>query len=130
MFLTFQLTEIQLFTLMTHEDASVNTELAESSRQIAEAAKRDSSSMKTVAIMTMAFLPGTFIAALFAIPSLDWQGENVITKQFWVYWAFTIPATALVFLIWLLLDNRTAILRVIWHEGGKEKRTGSPATKL
>ncbi|KAI1339686.1 hypothetical protein F5Y15DRAFT_415606 [Xylariaceae sp. FL0016] len=100
-----------LYALMTHEDASVNTELAESSRHIAEAAKRDSSSMKTVAIMTMAFLPGTFIAALFAVPSLNWDSNSVVQSNFWVYWAFTLPATALVFLIWLVLDNRTSIVQ-------------------
>ncbi|KAI3318927.1 hypothetical protein HD806DRAFT_548783 [Xylariaceae sp. AK1471] len=43
--------------MMTQEDASVNRELAEPNRQIAEVSKRDSSLMKTVAIMTMAFLP-------------------------------------------------------------------------
>ncbi|KAH9905969.1 hypothetical protein F4778DRAFT_688308 [Xylariomycetidae sp. FL2044] len=111
-----------LFALMTHEDASVNTELAASSRKIAEAAKRDSSSMKTVAIMTMAFLPGTFIAALFAVPSLDWDSDNtVVTRYFWVYWAFTLPATALVFLLWLLLDNRTFLLGKLRGKTTNEK---------
>ncbi|KAI1326262.1 hypothetical protein F5Y16DRAFT_237259 [Xylariaceae sp. FL0255] len=102
-----------LLALMTHEDAAVNTELAESSRVIAEASKADSSSMKTVAILTMAFLPGTFIAALFAVPSLDWSSGTVITGHFWIYWAFTLPATALIFILWLLLDNRTALLNSI-----------------
>lgn len=56
--------------------------------------------MKTMAVMAMAFLPGTFLAALFAIPSLEWTGDpwtGVIRPNHWVYWAFTLPATALVF---------------------------------
>jgi phosphatidylglycerophosphate synthase len=60
----------------------------------------DSTSMKTIATMTMAFLPATFIAALFAIPSLQWDKPSVIGSRFWVYWAFTIPTTILVFVIW------------------------------
>ncbi|KAI1385579.1 glycoside hydrolase family 31 protein [Hypoxylon trugodes] len=98
-----------LFTLLTHEDSATHAELADASRRIAEASKRDSSSMKTVAVMTMAFLPATFIAALFSVPSLDWQATNgpVIQNNFWVYWAFTLPATAIVFGLWVLLDNRT-----------------------
>ncbi|KAI0470024.1 hypothetical protein GGR56DRAFT_154543 [Xylariaceae sp. FL0804] len=114
-----------LYALMTHEDAATGVELAESSRVLAEAAKRDSSSMKTVAIVTMAFLPGTFIAALFAIPSLNWNSSNVVTGHFWVYWAFTLPATALIFLVWLLLDNRTKLLAMIEARRAPGKRTVS-----
>ncbi|KAI2627850.1 hypothetical protein GGR54DRAFT_636973 [Hypoxylon sp. NC1633] len=104
-----------LFALLTHEDSATNLELASASRRIAEAAKRDSSSMRAVAVVTMAFLPATFIAALFSVPSLDWRaGANgddqqpVIGPRFWVYWAFTLPATAVVFALWLLLDGRGA----------------------
>ncbi|KAL7619684.1 hypothetical protein AAE478_010226 [Parahypoxylon ruwenzoriense] len=98
-----------LFALLTHEDSATHAELADASRRIAEAAQRDSSSMKTVAIMTMAFLPATFFAALFALPSLDWHAEGaaVVQRNFWVYWAFALPATALVFGLWFLLDNKT-----------------------
>lgn len=50
--------------------------------------------------MTMAFLLATFFAALFAIPSLQWQDGQVISNRFWIYWAFTIPSTILVLIIW------------------------------
>jgi hypothetical protein len=46
----------------------------------------------------MAFLPATFFAALFAVPLLKWDEGNVIQKRFWVYWAFTLPTTAAVFI--------------------------------
>ena len=104
-----------LLAMLTHEDATINLELADSNRRIAEAAQRDSSAMKTIAIMTMAFLPATFLAAVFAIPSLDWDsddGGDVVKGNHWVYWAFALPFTSLVFIVWLLLDNRTAILDI------------------
>lgn len=107
------LTRAQLFALLTHEDAATSAELADASRALAAAARRDSSAMKTMAVMTMAFLPGTFLAALFAVPSLDWTSDprhGVIQPNHWVYWAFTLPATVLVFLVWLILDNRRALL--------------------
>ncbi|KAI1417220.1 hypothetical protein F5Y13DRAFT_177135 [Hypoxylon sp. FL1857] len=88
-----------LFAFLTHEDAAANASLA-------AASKRDASSMKTIAIMTMAFLPATFFAALFAVPSLRWEESDVVQSKFWVYWAFTLPATALVFCIWLTVTNR------------------------
>jgi hypothetical protein len=61
--------------------------------------------MKTVAVMTMAFLPATFFAALFALPSLKWDQAPVIQDRFWVYWAFTLPCTAMVFIVWLLITQ-------------------------
>jgi Mg2+ and Co2+ transporter CorA len=67
---------------------------------------RDSSSMKVIAIMTMIFLPGTFLAALFAVPSLDWKADTVVQDNFWVYWAFTIPFTIFVLVSWGLLTNQ------------------------
>ncbi|VUC31918.1 unnamed protein product [Clonostachys rosea] len=94
-----------LFTLLTHVDARAGISLA-------SAAKRDSSSMKTVAIMTMAFLPATFFAALFAMPLLEWDGSHMIQKGFWVYWACTIPVTLLVFGLWLGITERK------WTFGG------------
>lgn len=108
----------QLFALLTHEDAATGVKLAASSTRIAEDTKRDSSSMKTVAVMTMAFLPGTFVAALLALPSFDW---GPAAGQFWVYWAVTIPSTILVFLIWGLLTNGRWV---------KERLAGSSTGKV
>ena len=62
--------------------------------------------MKTIAIMTMVFLPGTFFAALFAMPTLKWDTHKVIQSRFWIYWVFTLVTTALIFIIWLLITYR------------------------
>lgn len=56
-FPSFYSDRLQLFGLLTHEDAIANIELANASEQLAQAMKKDSSAMKTVSIMTMAFLP-------------------------------------------------------------------------
>lgn len=77
--------------------------------------------MKTIAVMTMVFLPGTFLAALFAVPSLDWSGPKVITSNFWVYWAFTIPSTLVVLLDWTILSLDRPISRLIGNETPSHK---------
>ncbi|KAI0376606.1 hypothetical protein F5Y04DRAFT_265921 [Hypomontagnella monticulosa] len=92
--------------LIRREDARVGHQLADASKKLAEATKKDSSDMKVIAIMTMAFLPATFFAALFDIPTLAWDQPNVITQNFWVYWAFTLPTTLLVFVLWDILNER------------------------
>ncbi|KAF2968188.1 hypothetical protein GQX73_g5365 [Xylaria multiplex] len=88
---------LKIAVLCAQEEARVNREMAAASREIAEAAKQDTASMKTIAVMTMAFLPGTFFVALFSMPSLHWDQTYVITDRFWVYWVFTLPVTAFVF---------------------------------
>ncbi|ETS79640.1 hypothetical protein PFICI_09493 [Pestalotiopsis fici W106-1] len=112
-----------LFALLTHRDAETSVQQAEASHEIAKAAKRDSSDMKTIAIMTMAFLPATFLAALFAIPSLDWQSDDVIQSNHWVYWAFTIPATILVFFLWYLLNQRDFLRCLKSHKDNMDGRS-------
>ncbi|KAI1150268.1 hypothetical protein F4825DRAFT_20584 [Nemania diffusa] len=94
-----------VYALMTHEDARINISLAKASKELAEAAKKDSSSMKSIAVMTMLFLPGTYFAALWAVPSLKWGQPNVIQSDFWWYWAFTGPSTLLVFAVWFGLHK-------------------------
>lgn len=71
--------------------------------------------MRTIDIMTMAFLPGTFLAALFAMPSLDRSGPKVITSNFWVHWAFTIPFTLVVFIAWRVLSLDRPLSDIIAH---------------
>ena len=79
--------------------------------------------MKTIAVLTMAFLPGTFVAvsrvgndidgasnadycslqAFFAMPLFNWDapaGASVLLDRFRIYWAVTLPLTATLFLLW------------------------------
>ncbi len=88
---------------IAQKDSLVGIQLAKDSRTLAIESKRDSSSMKTIAAVTMAFLPCTFVASFFAIPMFDWTkpaGHNVNTQTFWIYWVVTIPLTLTTFIIW------------------------------
>ncbi|KAK0648501.1 hypothetical protein B0T16DRAFT_116257 [Cercophora newfieldiana] len=91
-----------LFAFLTHEDSNINIEIANASKALAEATRRDGSSMKTIAVLTMAFLPATFFAALFSVPSLGWTDSD----KFALYWACTIPVTLATFLLWAGLTQR------------------------
>ncbi len=101
---------------MTHEDANINIEVANASRDLAEAAKRDASSMKTVAVLTMAFLPATFFAALFSMPSMSWDDPDKLG----LYFAFTLPVTLVIFGIWAGVTQRKVIKEVLLGLGRRE----------
>jgi hypothetical protein len=60
--------------------------------------------MKSIALLTMVVLPGTFISTLFAIPLFNWDAESwrdVPKPRFWFYWALTAPLTILTVAAWL-----------------------------
>ncbi|KAF2230834.1 hypothetical protein EV356DRAFT_579711 [Viridothelium virens] len=110
-----------LFNLITQRDATANIELAKDSRTIALASQHDSDSMKTIAIMTMVFLPGTFFATFFSSPWFQWNSSPVIQSQFWTFWAFTIPVTALVFALWFGITKRQTIRRQVENRRQRAK---------
>ncbi|KAJ2903657.1 hypothetical protein MKZ38_009496 [Zalerion maritima] len=84
-----------IYNHLAHRANEINVGLAESSRIIAIDAKRDSSSMKSIAILTMIFLPGTYIATLFATPGIQELGPTMA-----VYWLVTIPITGFTLFFW------------------------------
>lgn len=70
--------------------------------------------MKTIAIMTMIFLPPTFFASLFAVPTLKWDEKTVMQPKFKFYWAFSVPCTVLVLVMWDFMSSEKNIFAKIW----------------
>ena len=79
--------------------------IAEDSHFLAKESTKDSKSMMTISVVTMVFLPGTFIAALFAMPIFQWDAsetKKVVNSRIWIYWAVTVPLTLAVLGTWTL----------------------------
>ncbi|MCJ1478524.1 hypothetical protein MMC13_007204 [Lambiella insularis] len=90
----FQLSTI--YNLIARQDSAY-------ARSIARASKRDSTSMKTIAVLTTSFLPATWVSAFFSMPLFNWSAESsndVLAPRFWVYWALTLPLTIVVMALW------------------------------
>ncbi|KAF2998830.1 hypothetical protein E8E13_002480 [Curvularia kusanoi] len=72
--------------------------------EISAATKSDSKAMKTVALVTMVFLPATFTSAVFSMSFFNFSPETgnwTVSREFWVYWVVAIPLTGLTLLFWL-----------------------------
>ncbi|KAI1647966.1 uncharacterized protein F4817DRAFT_315209 [Daldinia loculata] len=107
----------QISRKMMRQDTMASIKLSGASIELAKMATFDSSSMKVIAAMTMIFLPGMFFASLFSVPLLHWdQEEGVVGDNFWVYWAFTIPSTVLIVILWLVITQRKR-MRGLYHVG-------------
>ena len=79
--------------------------------------QRDSESMKTIAAVTMVFLPGTFVATFFSMGFFHFgSGDDLyltVAPQWWLYVAVTLPLTIAVLTFWRfrgLLE--TAVARI------------------
>lgn len=78
-----------VFSLANQENSRANVKIAVTSGIIARETQRDNSSMMTIATMTMLFLPGAFVAAVFQV-----------SNNLWKFFAITIPATILVLFVY------------------------------
>ncbi|KAI4104313.1 MAG: hypothetical protein LQ339_003932 [Xanthoria mediterranea] len=94
------------FSMGSQLDSRTNLEIANLTSKIARDAQRDSSSMITIAAVTMVFLPGTFISAVFSMAffnaGTDENGKATleVSPLVWYFPAVTVPLTILVFGVW------------------------------
>lgn len=89
---------------------------AKSSKEIAEATMRNSSAMKSIAVLTMVFLPATAVAvshpttsfynhtntpqSILDTPFFSFTtSSHLITTSFWIFWAISIPVILTVLLL-------------------------------
>lgn len=97
-----------LYNLITGHDSGINLRIASETAKVAHEAKKDSTSMKIIAGVTMIYLPATFVCSLFgtnfvALDTNTSEPTFVVSKLWWVYIAFVVPLTAATimgFLIW------------------------------
>jgi hypothetical protein len=129
-----------ILSLFSQEDQSIGIDIAKASKSIAIESKRDSSSMKTLAVVTMVFLPGTFIATFFAMPLFDWHAPygQIVDKRIWIYFLVTIPLTiftSAVWWVWFTLKTKREqrenedILGDTGSKGGIDMEPGEAAAR-
>lgn len=98
---------------LVEEEIKLSRQIAEDLKQIADSTKSDSEAMKTIADLTLIFLPGTFICAVFSTSVFDlqnWHGAvanpPVVSPGWWV-----------LFLSCALATIATLGTRFLWHQG-------------
>lgn len=104
---------LQIYNLLANRDSKVNLEIASESKTISQRsaviafeARQDGAAMMTIAVLTMAFLPATFVSSilgsnLFALED-DAAGKRIFVASglWWIYLASAIPLTLFTFSAW------------------------------
>lgn len=96
--------------LIQQGNERMNLEIARETHRIAEATLSESASMKTIAVLTMVFLPGTAVASFFSMGFFNWSGDggSGLTSQWlWIFFVVAVPMSAMVLLIWWVWTRRT-----------------------
>ncbi|KAI0412426.1 hypothetical protein F5X98DRAFT_354893 [Xylaria grammica] len=91
--------EIQLaFNTVAQYDASTSV-------KIGLATQSDSVTMKSIAFVTLTFLPPTFVSAIFSMSFFDYSADSgwALSDKFWLYWVFAVPTTLLTAIAWYFL---------------------------
>jgi len=104
--------------------AAESTQIAKKSASIAYETRRDSAAMKTIAILTMLYLPATFVCSLFGTNffALSTNGRGipvfVVSDLWWMYPATAIPLTLLNLVVWR-----------VWLRWRRNRSNGRPSVQ-
>jgi hypothetical protein len=86
----------------TSAEARLSRKMAKQSQRMAIDMRRDSTSMKTIAIMTMFFLPATSYAAILSMPFFSQAPWMADADRAWLWVTLSIPSTIVAFAIFYL----------------------------
>jgi len=107
---TLQRLDIQrsaLYNIIAQKESKLNFQMAGEQRKLAHASKRDSAAMKTISLLGVIFFPGAYLASVFSMTFFNFQDPGpVVDGRFWIYWAITIPITALIVGIWYVWEKK------------------------
>ncbi|RNJ60684.1 hypothetical protein D7B24_006752 [Verticillium nonalfalfae] len=77
--------------------------------EIALATTRDSKHMRSISLITMIFLPGTFLATIFSMTFFDWgdgAGKARVSGMIWIYFVLAFGFTAVTLGSWYFWTSR------------------------
>ncbi|KAK0753398.1 hypothetical protein B0T18DRAFT_434170 [Schizothecium vesticola] len=113
-----------LYNVIAQKESKLGLKMAGEQRRLAHAAKRDSTSMKTLSLLGAIFLPATFLASVFSMTFFNFQDQDspapgggsqqeqqqrndpVVSKDLWIYFVISVPLTLAIVLVWWWWDRR------------------------
>ncbi|KAH6632308.1 hypothetical protein F5144DRAFT_490343, partial [Chaetomium tenue] len=88
-----------------YQDTQVNLKIASDTRE-------DSNQMRSIAFLTMVFLPATFLAAVFSMTFFNWkpgEGERFVSPYIAIYIGLAVVVTAVVLSCWIWFTRRNRV---------------------
>ncbi|KAI9040380.1 uncharacterized protein KD926_008337 [Aspergillus affinis] len=105
---------------------AVTVEINNKMLKLTNAAINDNATVKVVTLVTLIYLPASFVSTLLGMNLFDFDGEKdgggfTISRQFWIFVVAAVPLTFLTLASWYLITQRR--LRLIRkHKGSDEEK--------
>lgn len=97
---------------------------ADESKNVAVETRRDSTSMKTIAGLTMVYLPSTFVATIFSTGFFNVTGSGsglIVSAAIWKFIAVAAILTAITISVWVYLNKRGVPTFLHWTQIASEQ---------
>ncbi|OHE98217.1 hypothetical protein CORC01_06414 [Colletotrichum orchidophilum] len=101
-------TSLAMQTIWNHiarQDSKTNTKISKANAAIAVQTKVESAQMRTIALLTMIYLPLSSVAAIFSMDMFNWEamdGQSIVSKHIWLFAVLTVGLTLLTIAAWFL----------------------------
>ncbi|KAI1799225.1 hypothetical protein F4811DRAFT_123599 [Daldinia bambusicola] len=90
-------------------DSDLNTRIAHVNTEVALDTKREGIQMRSIAILSMIYLPFSSVAALFSMDMFDWNpqdGDSVVSKYIWLFVVLAVGLTVITVFAWYHITTR------------------------
>ncbi|GKT51003.1 uncharacterized protein ColSpa_11184 [Colletotrichum spaethianum] len=105
-------TSLAMQTVWNHiarKDSKTNTNISQANAAIAIQTKVESAQMRTIALLTMIYLPLSSVAAIFSMDMFNWEaieGDSIVSKHIWLFAVLAAGLTLLTIAAWFLGTRR------------------------
>ncbi|KAK4220751.1 hypothetical protein QBC38DRAFT_493517 [Podospora fimiseda] len=96
-------------SVINTRNSVINTHISQANTTIALETKRESAQMRSIALLTMIYLPISCVASIFSTALFDWnqpEANRVVSDRVWILFAVAFPLTALTIGIWYFTTAR------------------------
>ncbi|KAK5629299.1 hypothetical protein RRF57_005014 [Xylaria bambusicola] len=96
-----------MLSILDQRESRLSLRIAAQQHRLADASKRDSTSMKTLTFLGSLFLPGTFISSVFSMSFFDFSRDlkESTSSSVWLYFVLMIPLTMFFVGVWWRFDQ-------------------------
>ncbi|KAH6999508.1 hypothetical protein EDB80DRAFT_687619 [Ilyonectria destructans] len=96
----------KIWNHIARHDAAVNTKISIANTSIALDSKQDNAQMRSIALLTMIYLPVSAIASVFSMGIFDWSSKGtVVSKYIWIFIVLSLGLTVITVLVWYLATH-------------------------
>ena len=125
-----------IYTLISQRESRSQMALAQTTRRLAELTQRDSTDMRIIAIVTLIFLPATFVSTFFSTTFFDFRPDNNdhavtshVSSWVWLYFVLATTLTTLILCMWCYISRHERLrTRATVRRHSKSKGQAAPAS--